>query len=363
MNKQPDSVLELVRMYQAAGQRIAKAVENQGASTVKAYQKEVNRIIDEAVKILAKENHDFAYNQLPRAFNAGQGVALSKVEGEPEKQNTAKAKSVLAKAGFKYSSKAYGNNTYIELQSAAEGAGQGFKKRINKVIDELKKDGKDTLYNVKQAMVEDMRKNGVFTVKYKNGAQVPLEAYAAMAARTARAETQNIGSIGWAEEHGIDYVQMSTVFPTCPVCARFQGRVYCISGKDKRFMPLFGENSPLSRGYALVHPNCRHQFLPYNPKIHAKEMDDEGRKSKQVSSFKESDNNAKQYAKWQAGNRQRNDEMIEYEQMQRLFAANNINVPYTSLGGFRRAKRTNSSAYKDSRRIYNILSREKKYND
>lgn len=145
-------------------------------------------------------------------------------------------------------------------------------------------------------MVDDMRKNGVFTVKYKNGAQVPLEAYAAMAARTARAETQNIGSIGWAEEHGIDYVQMSTVFPTCPVCARFQGRVYCISGKDKRFMPLFGENSPLSSGYALVHPNCRH--------------------------------------------------------LQRLFAANNINFPYTSLGGFRRAKRTNSSAYKDSRRIF-----------
>ena len=53
---------------------------------------------------------------------------------------------------------------------------------------------------------------------------------------------------------------MSTVFPTCLVCARFQGRVYCISGKDKRFIPLFGENSPLSRGYALVHPNCRHEI-------------------------------------------------------------------------------------------------------
>jgi hypothetical protein len=39
-----------------------------------------------------------------------------------------------------------------------------------------------------------------------------------------------------------------------------QGRVYSISGKDKRFPPL---NKAFSGSYANIHPNCRHTLTPY----------------------------------------------------------------------------------------------------
>ena len=48
--------------------------------------------------------------------------------------------------------------------------------------------------------------------------------------------------------------------PTCEICAKYQGKIYCISGKDKRFPALF--ETALRSGYALMHPNCRHEFIP-----------------------------------------------------------------------------------------------------
>ena len=106
-----------------------------------------------------------------------------------------------------------------------------------------------------------MQKNGLLTVEYANGAKQPLSAYAAMAARSARIESANIGAIGKALQAGTDYVEMTTMPQCCKYCGAFQGKVYCISGKDKRFPALF--KTVLKSGYALPHPNCRHEFIPW----------------------------------------------------------------------------------------------------
>ena len=47
----------------------------------------------------------------------------------------------------------------------------------------------------------------------------------------------------------------------------------------------------------------------------------------------------KGYAAWQAGNRQLNTEYKEFEQMQAYYKAKSEPPPYTSLGGFKRARR------------------------
>ncbi len=49
---------------------------------------------------------------------------------------------------------------------------------------------------------------------------------------------------------------------------------------------------------------------------------------------------AKKYAEWQAHNRQYNDEMLEFEAMQRLYKQRGETPPYTDIGAFRRAYRS-----------------------
>lgn len=350
--REASSVLELQRLYQTLAADIAQAVENKGAGTVKAYENAINEKVKAAVEALSGANHKFSYDDLPKGFRSGQRDAETRADREnavgrgesggdrkgPERKKT--ARRVLDEQGFAYGGRALSRDTYIELQSATIAAGKDFRKRMNDVISRLEKEGRDTLGNVREAMVEDMKKNGVLSVEYKNGAKMPLEAYASMAARTARTECANLGSIGWALDNGVNYVQMTKIFPTCPICARFQDRVYCIDGKDKRFTALFGSDGPLSRGYASVHPHCRHQFLPYNFKFHTEaEIAAESRRSLNLSVATEDEKNRKAYAAWQAGNRQRNTEMQDYAAMKAYYKAKGQKLPYETLGAYRREAR------------------------
>jgi hypothetical protein len=81
-----------------------------------------------------------------------------------------------------------------------------------------------------------------------------------MVARSTTREAGNLARLNQLTENGYDLVKLSEHYPTCDLCARFQGRVYSISGKDKRFPPL---ETAFRFGYKNIHPNCRHVALPW----------------------------------------------------------------------------------------------------
>ena len=176
---------------------------------------------------------------------------------------------------------------------------------------------------------------------------MPLSAYATMAARSARIESTNIGAIGRALQGGTDLVEMTTMPQCCKLCGAYQGKVYSISGKDKRFPALF--KTVLKNGYALPHPNCRHEFIPYYEEI---EDPEDVKKDIAKSKIKyDSKGNLvdvrhqadiKGYQAWQAGNRQLNREMLEYEQMKEHYKGREQDMPYKTLGAFRKARRSNN---------------------
>ena len=57
-----------------------------------------------------------------------------------------------------------------------------------------------------------------------------------------------------------DLVQMTTHYPTCEKCAIMQGRVFSISGNDKRFPPL---SIAYEEGTHSVHKGCKHCIAPW----------------------------------------------------------------------------------------------------
>ncbi len=56
-----------------------------------------------------------------------------------------------------------------------------------------------------------------------------------------------------------DYIFCSSHGGTCPICAKYQCRVYCISGKDKRLPKL----PDVVYQYGGFHKGCRHSFYPF----------------------------------------------------------------------------------------------------
>ena len=333
-----------VREFQAKYKRIEDDITellttDGSAATADELNKKLKSALNAAVLYLSRVNAKYAKDELSRAFNEGKGQA-----DEPPKRTVAEVNEILSAQGFRYAKNAFSQNTYIELQQSMQAAGQSLTHRVNGIIKRLAKTGDDSIYNVQQAIVADLQQNGVLTVEYKNGAKQPISSYAAMAARSARIESTNIGAIGRALQAGTDLVIMTEMPQCCQVCGAYQGKVYSISGKDKRFPALF--KTVLSRGYALPHPNCRHEFIPYFAEI--EDPADVERMIKQSQIKYDSKGNLvdvrwqkdiQAYAQWQAGNRQRNDELHEYERMREYYAAKGIDAPYSTLGAFRTARR------------------------
>jgi hypothetical protein len=345
--KPPDfkSVKDLETYYREVENDITELLtQDASIRTADELNDKLSKAITAAMSYLAKKNKQFTSKELPTAFTEG----VNSVQERKEKTKT-EASEILKKQGFKYAGNGFSNNTYIELQTATESSLKGVKNRVNAIIKELRKEGNDSIYNVQQAIAKDYADHGIFTVKYSNGAEQPLHAYAAMAARSARIESTNIGAIGSALQSGTDLVKMTTMPQCCKLCGAYQGKVYSISGKDKRFPALF--KTVLKNGYALPHPNCRHEFIPFYEEM---ESPDDVQKAIEKSKIKYDKQgnlidvryqaDIKAYQAWQAGNRQRNTELLEFERMRKHYAGREDEMPYKTLAGFRRARRAQSNA-------------------
>lgn len=343
------SVKEVEEHYKRLEQDITELLLNDAsATTAQELNKKLNLALNAAMSYLTKVNKDFTSNELQKAFKEGQ-TALSSAP----KLSVEKAQAILEKQGYKYAKNGFSRDTYIELQTATKTALNGVKTRVNEIIKDLRKEGQDSVYNVQQALIKELQEHNLTKVKYSNGAEMPLSAYAAMAARSARIESTNIGSIGSALQNGTDLVKMTTMPQCCRLCGAYQGKVYSITGKDKRFPALF--KTVLKNGYALPHPNCRHEFLPWFEEMEAPEDVEKAIKQSKIKYDSKGNlvdvryqKDIEAYQAWQAGNRQRNREMLEFEQMQAYYKGKENEMPYKTLASFRRARRADnlSSAFK-----------------
>jgi hypothetical protein len=149
---------------------------------------------------------------------------------------------------------------------------------------------------------------------------------------------------------------MTSVPQCCRLCGAYQGKVYSITGKDKRFPSLF--NTVLKNGYALPHPNCRHEFIPWFEEAESPEDVEKAIKNSKIKYDGKGNlvdvryqKDIEAYQAWQSGNRQLNRELLEFEKMKAYYESKGETPPYSTLGAFRRARRADnlSPAFKSWR--------------
>jgi len=147
------------------------------------------------------------------------------------------------------------DNLDIIMTQTAEKLNEASTYMGTRVLDDFNK-----LLKVKDVK---LAKKGLFLkgkITDKRGFPLNVDAYATMVVRTAQTVAHNYGVIQQITDAGQDLVKVSTHMTTCPICIVYEGRVYSISGNDKRYPKL---SEAFNSGYSTLHPNCRHFLLPY----------------------------------------------------------------------------------------------------
>jgi hypothetical protein len=80
------------------------------------------------------------------------------------------------------------------------------------------------------------------------------EYYAKLVARTKFHEAHSMAALSQASNYGTDLMQVSSHNTTTVICQQYEGKIFSISGKDKRF-PTLTQVPP-------YHPNCLHLLFP-----------------------------------------------------------------------------------------------------
>lgn len=262
-------------------------------------------------------------------------------------KNPRAAQDVLDRKAQDVNATAVYRRNFLELRSKLVGASRDLQSEVSGVLDKSS-DGGDYTQSL-DALKDNLIKRGCFSVQYSNGASVGVDKYASMVCRSARTESANTENLRISKAFGTDLVECVGSSVTCKVCAQYRGRVFSISGEDKRYPPLRdGANSPLKNGYDVIHPNCRCEFRPYFETLHSEEENGEKRKfsNRPFDGDKRTTEQARAYQEWQTVQRRAIDEQRRWNELQSL----GENNPYSDIGALRRALRSDkdSFAYKKS---------------
>lgn len=209
--------------------------------------------------------------------------------------------------------------------------------------------GGRTILDMKKNMISKLQTEGFMTVQYGAGEKayhVSLDSYTMLCARSTTREAGNLARENQLIANGYDLVEMTSHFPTCEVCASLQGRIYSISGNDKRFPPL---SVAFSSGYHNVHPNCRHSVHPW---IEDFKTPDEVKAAMEQSGQPFADNRGEKekglYNKQQVENRQTRQDLYQYE---RYKAKLGSDAP-KSFSAFRKAKKADGEKWSELQSQY-----------
>lgn len=351
----------LVRLFLAARDQLIDTVINYRGVGTKVYANTILKQLEKQLKRMERQSAYYVESVIPAEYQKG----LDEVYGYFKRNNL----MMSPPAAF---AQLHGDMIYMVAREMQYQIGQGLEQAGRQVIryvedardDALRTAGLEatgeklasgsTVRQMQQNLVNKLQSQGFMTVQYGSGKrayQVSLDAYAAMVARSTTREAGNLARETQLTANGYDLVRMTSHYPTCEICAQFQGRVYSISGNDKRFPPL---SRAFSSGYRNIHPNCRHSVHPYVESLQSNEdLTADIARSNRPFEDNRPDAERALYNKQQAQNRQIRQDRYQYE---RYRARLGDDAPKT-FSAFRRLKKAGGEEWKLTQDKYKLYNR------
>jgi hypothetical protein len=338
---------ELIRLFTSTQVELIRLLQKTPArGTVTKYRKELLTQVNKELALLQSRATPLMESLIRQAYVQGIITVNRKLGIKMSSKEETVILKELSKAHRK-TINVFIQNKLGDLSDTQFFIGRQIKDSIQKATEDaigLKLTTNETLKECKKNILRNFAENGINAIKTKNNRTIRLDAYADLVARSTVREVTNTATIKQVEELGYDLVKISSHTGACPVCQKYEGRVYSISGKDKRFPKL---DVVFSSGYANIHPRCRHVLEPY-----IETFNDVGKDIiKSNMPFQEPDKNDKQVQAYYSNQRKKAKMRQDRLQWEKYKTVLPNDVPST-LSGFRQMKAANSENYQELKRKY-----------
>jgi len=354
----------LAKLYTEAEAKLIKTIKSKaGHGNATAYERSLLKQVEEQIEALRKSSDKMVQRLVKENYKIGLDKLLKDISVD-----------TAAPRSYNLMSRLNVNQINIIVDNITSQLNQAIAtvgRRCNDIIRQtaLEATAKklatgQTVREMQHEIEVALSENNVTSISYSNGTEHNIKDYAAMVARTTTAETQNTAQFVQGNAWGYDLVQMTSHYPTCEVCAMYQGRVYAStkeaangkytdkSGKPLRFPYLY--DTALVDGYDTIHPNCRHRFSIFPANAYTKdELAGFSRQSMQPFADNRSDGERKAYAAEQAVKRKRNASRRQYEEVKSYLP----NDAPKTFAAWQRMKSTNSQRYKDLMSDYRYIKK------
>lgn len=346
----------LIGIYREAQTRLAKIITgNYGAGT-RTYYNSVLKQLERLMKQLEAETGRYISTEIPRQYKK----ALDDTYAYFKRNNLQMKRPDMFSHIHSDAVSELANEMRYHINQGISIAGRRVMRYLDTARDNalrqaglrsaaLKAAAGQTVADMQKDLMQRLANDGFLTVQYGTGKrayQVGLDSYAAMVARSTTREAGNLARENQLTENGYDLMIMTEHYPTCEACAVLQGRVYSISGRDKRFPPL---SRAFPSGYRNVHPNCRHVMTYW---IEEMQSPEEIRAALARSNAPFTDNRSDEeialYSKQQADSRRMRADRSQFERYRQRLGED---AP-KSFHTFRRIKNADGQKWKEMQSLY-----------
>lgn len=346
----------LIGIYREAQTRLAEIITgNYGAGT-KTYYNSVLKQLERLMKQLEAETGQYISTEIPRQYKK----ALDDTYAYFKRNNLQMKRPDMFSHIHSDAVSELANEMRYHINQGISIAGRRVMRYLDTAKDNalrqaglrsaaLKAAAGQTVADMQKDLMQRLANDGFLTVQYGTGKrayQVGLDSYAAMVARSTTREAGNLARENQLTENGYDLMMMTEHYPTCEACAVLQGRVYSISGRDKRFPPL---SRAFPSGYRNVHPNCRHVMTYW---IEEMQSPEEIRAALARSNAPFTDNRSDEeialYSKQQADSRRMRADRSQFERYRQRLGDD---AP-KSFHTFRRIKNADGQKWKEMQEKY-----------
>lgn len=346
----------LIEIYREAQTRLAEIITgNYGAGT-RTYYNSVLKQLERLMKQLESETGQYISTEIPRQYKK----ALDDTYAYFKRNNLQMKRPDMFSHIHSDAVSELANEMRYHINQGISIAGRRVMRYLDTAKDNalrqaglrsaaLKAAAGQTVADMQKDLMQRLANDGFLTVQYGTGKrayQVGLDSYAAMVARSTTREAGNLARENQLTENGYDLMMMTEHYPTCEACAVLQGRVYSISGRDKRFPPL---SRAFPSGYRNVHPNCRHVMTYW---IEEMQSPEEIRAALARSNAPFTDNRSDEeialYSKQQADSRRMRADRSQFERYRQRLGED---AP-KSFHTFRRIKNADGQKWKEMQEKY-----------
>lgn len=350
----------LIGIYREAQARLAEIITgNYGAGT-RTYYNSVLKQLERLMKELEAETGQYISTEIPRQYKK----ALDDTYAYFKRNNLQMKRPDMFSHIHSDAVSELANEMRYHINQGISIAGRRVMRYLDTAKDNalrqaglrsaaLKAAAGQTVADMQKDLMQRLANDGFLTVQYGTGKrayQVGLDSYAAMVARSTTREAGNLARENQLTENGYDLMMMTEHYPTCEACAVLQGRVYSISGRDKRFPPL---SRAFPSGYRNVHPNCRHVMTYW---IEEMQSPEEIRAALARSNAPFTDNRSDEeialYSKQQADSRRMRADRSQFERYRQRLGED---AP-KSFHTFRRIKNADGQKWKEMQSLYRSKS-------